>query len=87
MGELRLNREASEWREVEGEVVALDVGSSEYIATNRAGAELWRLLDSGASREDLAGALVARFDVDEPTAEADVDRFLDSLRARNLLLE
>jgi hypothetical protein len=87
MGELRLNREASEWREVEGEVVALDVAGAEYIATNRAGAELWRLLDSGASREGLTGALVARFDIDEPTAAADVDRFLDSLRARNLLVE
>ena len=87
MGVLRLDREASEWREVEGEVVALDVGGAEYIATNRAGAELWQLLDSGASREDLVGALVARFDVGEPTAAADVDRFLDSLRARNLLVE
>jgi hypothetical protein len=87
MGILRLDREASEWREMEGEVVALDVGSAEYIATNRAGAELWRLLDSGASREDLIGALVARFDIDEATAAADVDRFLDSLRARNLLVE
>jgi hypothetical protein len=87
MGVLRLDREASEWREMEGEVVALDVGCSEYIATNRAGAELWRLLDSGASRADLIGALVARFGIDEPTAAADVDRFLGSLRARNLLVE
>jgi hypothetical protein len=87
MGELRLNRDASEWRNVDGEVVALDVAGSQYIATNRAGAELWRRLDAGASREDLVAALVDRFDVDEPTAARDVERFLESLRARNLLRE
>jgi hypothetical protein len=86
-GELRLKRDAMEWREVEGEIVALDVGASEYVAANRAGAELWRELDGGTTRDGLVAALRRRFDVDEETAARDVDRFLGSLRERGLLRE
>jgi hypothetical protein len=85
MSELRLNRDALEWREVEGEVVALDVQAAEYIAANRAGATMWRKLADGATREELVAALVARFEVDEMTAARDVDRFLAALRERKLL--
>lgn len=85
MSELRLNRDALEWREVEGELVALDVDAAEYIAANRAGATIWRKLAESATREELVAALVARFEVDETTAAGDVDRFVATLRERNLL--
>ncbi len=87
MAEIRLRSDALEWREVEGEVVALDVEAFEYVAANRAGAVLWRELAAGATPDDLAAALVQRFEVDEPTAARDVDRFLAVLRDRDLIEE
>jgi hypothetical protein len=85
MADLKLRREALEWREVEGEVVALDVGAAEYLAANSAGAVLWRALADGCSRDDLVGALVSEFRVDPETAGRDADRFVASLRERGLL--
>jgi hypothetical protein len=84
---VRLKPDAIMWREVEGEVVALDVEASEYVAANKAGATLWRELAGGATREQLTAALVARFEVDEATAAADVERFLATLRERGLIEE
>lgn len=82
---LRIDPEAVEWREVEGEVVALDVARSEYIAVNASGVVLWRALEKGATRAELVGALAAEFDLDEDRAGADVDAFLESLSERGIL--
>lgn len=82
---MRLKRDPLEWREVDGEVVALDVEAAEYLAANPPGALLWRLLAEGASREELVEALVSRFDVDEATAARDADSFVATLRERDLI--
>jgi hypothetical protein len=85
VGDLRLKRSALEWREVEGEIVALDVGAAEYVAANGAGAILWRELAGGATREALVASLTREYRVDAETAGRDVDRFVESLGARGLL--
>ena len=84
---MRLKVDAVEWREFEGEVVALDVVASEYLSANKAGAVLWRELAGGATREQLTAALASRFSIDETAAAGDVDRFLTALRSRDLLDE
>jgi len=85
MADLKLRREALEWREVEGEAVALDVGAAEYLAANPTGAVLWRELAGGCSREDLVATLVREFEVDAETAGRDADQFVATLRERGLL--
>jgi Coenzyme PQQ synthesis protein D (PqqD) len=83
--ELKLRREAVEWRESEGELLVLDIGASEYLSANATGGRLWQALAGGATREELVGMLVEAFQVDDRTAEADVDAFLAMLRERGLL--
>jgi Coenzyme PQQ synthesis protein D (PqqD) len=85
MTELRLNSTAVSWREVDGEVLALDLGSSTYLGTNPTGALLWKALAEGTSRDRLVELLTAEFDVDEGRAAADVDGFLRHLDAQGLL--
>jgi hypothetical protein len=85
--ELKLRREAVEWREVDGEVLALDVGASEYLSTNRTGTRLWQALAAGSDRPALVAMLVDAFEVDDRTASQDVDRFVAALRRRDLLDE
>jgi Coenzyme PQQ synthesis protein D (PqqD) len=82
---LKLRAEALEWREVEGEVVALDVRASQYLAVNRTGAVLWPLLVAGTDREALVAAVLAEFEVDSATAQRDVDAFVAALREQDLL--
>ena len=85
MDELRLREDAIEWREVEGEIVALDLESSEYIAVNRTGAAIWPLLAEGARRDELAARLVVEYGIDEDSAARDVDAFVKTLSERDLL--
>ena len=82
---LRLRPEAIAWRAVEGEIVALDIEQSEYVATNESGAAVWQALAEGASIEQLVNLLVDRFEVDLDRARADVEAFVNELRARNYL--
>jgi hypothetical protein len=82
---VRLRRGSVEWRKVEGEVIAVDVRTSEYLAINPTGAVLWRALEVGATRGELAERLVASFDVEPGAAARDVDEFLAVLEERGLL--
>jgi hypothetical protein len=81
----RLRDGELEWRQIEGEIVALDLRESTYLSVNRTGTALWPLLVSGATRDELRTALMARFDVDEASAGRDLDAFLSALREKGLL--
>lgn len=83
---LRLRGEGLTWREVDGELVVLDLGRSVYLASNRTGAPLWRALVEGTTREALVSLVVETFDVPWETATDDVEDFLNQM-ARLRLLE
>ncbi len=82
---LRLREQAVEWRELDGEIVALDRPAGEYFAVTGSGALLWPLLLAGTTRPALVDALVERFDVDRARAAGDVDTFVAELERRALL--
>jgi hypothetical protein len=81
----RLRSDALEWRSVDGQIVALDLRTSEYLSVNAAGAALWPGLAAGATREQLVATLADRFSLPEDAAGRDVDTFVASLRAQDLL--
>jgi hypothetical protein len=83
---LRLRDAELDWREVEGELVALDLRESRYLAVNRTGQVLWAALAEGASREQLIDRLVEAFDIERERATADVDAFTTELESRGLLV-
>lgn len=82
--ELRL-REGVAFREVEGSVVVLHLGSSTYFELNPSGAALWHLLAEGASFETLRAELVSRYGLEEEEAAADIEAFVGSCREHDLL--
>ncbi len=55
------------------------------IKLSESGALLWGLLENGAEREELIAKLLEEYLVDEATASADVDRFIEHLREADLL--
>jgi hypothetical protein len=83
----RLKASAVDWRIADGEVVALDVANSRYLAVNRSGSLLWPLLVEGATGDQLRDALVERYGQEENVADRDVDRFLRWLDESGLLQE
>jgi hypothetical protein len=82
---LRLRAANLTWREIDGELVALEAESSRYLTANPAGTLLWRLLSGGATREQLVEALCATYGIDRERSEADVDAYLADVRAQGLL--
>lgn len=83
---LRLRPAGLEWREVDGEILMLDLESSQYLAVNAVGAVLWPSLVEGASGPALVQVLQDRYpQVPVEDLRRDVGAFLDSLSARGLL--
>ena len=96
MNQLKLRDEGLTWREIDDEVVALDVETATYLSANASGRLLWRSLSQGATREELVSCLVAQFEIDAKRcpqrprgpaerAGADVDAFIGDLSQRGLL--
>ncbi len=83
--ELRLREAGLEWRTVEGEVVALDMSESAYLAVNESGRRLWEELARGTTREQLIQVLTDGYGLDTAAAEHDTDAFLAELAKRDLL--
>jgi Coenzyme PQQ synthesis protein D (PqqD) len=85
MSELKLRRQGVAWTDVDGEIVALDEISAEYIAANEAGGLLWRALVAGATRDELVARLAAEYGLTPERATADTDAFIAALKERDLL--
>ena len=85
MEDLRLRPEALVWREIDNELVAVDMASSTYLSANQSGALLWQMLATGTTRAELVDRLVDRFGISFDCAAADVDAFLQGLDGRELL--
>jgi hypothetical protein len=82
---MKLRLEDVSWQELDGEIVVLDLRGSAYFQLNGSGALLWQRLAEGGDRSDLEVALVESYDVGAERAQADVEAFLQNLRAHGLL--
>ena len=82
---LKIRQATVEWREIEGEIVAIDLRRSVYFALNRAAAALWPELLAGSTRESLIRSLAEQWSVAEAEAARDVDAFVAMLREQDLL--
>jgi Coenzyme PQQ synthesis protein D (PqqD) len=86
-GQLRLRDTDLAWRNVDDEMIAIDVRESTYLTANDSGSLLWSALAAGTTRGELASRLVDAYGIDAEKAAADVDSFLNDLRERDLLDE
>lgn len=71
---------------LEGEAVLLHMDTKNYFRLNATAALLWKGLERGHDREQLLDGLLAEFEVDRPTASAELDRLLAELAARGLVV-
>ena len=82
---LRLKEMDLHWREIDGEIIALEGRGSLYVAANSAGTVLWRALVQGTTRDGLADELVRVYGIERERAVADAGRFVDALAEQGLL--
>ena len=73
------------WRDVNGEIVALDLESSSYFTTNRSGSLMWHQLVGGATNDELVDLLLSTYGIPPEQCQHDVEAFLEVLREHRLL--
>lgn len=79
-------------RETAGDYMIIPTGRTVQsfdglITVNEVGADLWDMLQSEVTFDDLLRGILTIYDVDEETAEEDIREFLDTLRERGILDE
>lgn len=77
-------------RQVAGQTVVLPVGGdldlNMMITLNDTGAFLWEKLQNDCTKDDLVSALLAEYEVDEPTARTCVETFTKKLSDNDFLV-
>jgi hypothetical protein len=71
--------------DLDGEAVILGLADGVYYGLDPVGARVWELIAQPRSVAELRDAVVAEWDVDAPTAEADLLALLADLAARGLV--
>lgn len=56
------------------------------ITLNDTGAFLWRMLETGAEKDELLAAMLKEYVVDEKTAINGIDKFIEKLAGEGLLV-
>ena len=74
-------------RDIVGEhfLIVLHAGESKMFSLNGMGLWFWQRLEQPASKDDLLAAMTAEYDVGEPAASSEIDRFLQDLLAKGLV--
>ena len=67
------------------ELVLLDFGRGEYFGLDELGAEIWRLLESGAAIGAVADAVVVRYEVPREQALQDVVALVSHMQSQGLV--
>lgn len=71
--------------EIQSEIVALDIDTSNYISFNSVGSRIWKFIESEAIFSDLVNKIVQEFDVNSEQARKDALIFLQKLYDKNLI--
>lgn len=79
-------------KEIAGSSVVMPTGEAlvdfnMMLTLNETGVFLWKLLQEGTEREKMLKAILEEYDVDEETAKADIDEFVDMLISKKVIEE
>src|SRR5512146_158534 len=73
------------FRELNGEVVLVHLGTDQICALNETGARFWELLAAGSDRDPIRSRLLAEFDVEPAELDRETEALLDELRRAGLV--
>jgi len=71
---------------IDGEVVALDVAKGACYGLDPIASRIWSLIEAPTAIDDICRLLVAEYEVDAPTCEADVLDLVADLLAEGLVV-
>ena len=86
MSTIRLDPASAAWQQIDGEVVIVDLRNSRYFSLNDSAADLWILLDRGATTEELVAALTNKYGIEIAQAQLDVTDLVSQLVALGMVV-
>ena len=86
---LRIDANAADSMQVDGETVVLSLATHDYFGLNATGTTIWELIKAhpGIDRSTLAAALAAHFPAADAAVGDDVERLVEQLVERRLVSE
>ena len=72
-------------REVDNEIVLLDLKSGLYFGLDGVGKRIWESIDDDKNLREAVATIIAEYDVEQKQAEDDVLAFAEELLSRGLL--
>ncbi|PIS47781.1 MAG: PqqD family protein [Elusimicrobia bacterium CG08_land_8_20_14_0_20_51_18] len=73
------------YREIDDELVLLNLETSEYYSLNHTGAVIWKALEKGKKTDAIASDLSREFKIDRETADSDLEAFLRAVTKLGLV--
>lgn len=73
------------WRDLDDEVVILNVLSNQYFGLSGAGSAMWRLLAESGSVEEIVAHLEEEFDAGAEQLRDDLEALIKDLEGKGLL--
>lgn len=77
---------AAVFRQVDEQIIALDLESGEYYTMNEVAARMWTVLTTTQSFEETVAAIVSEYDVEPEQVEQDLTALIADLAANALAL-
>lgn len=75
------------WTNLNEKIVIMGIASNRYFEVAGVGQDIWNLLEQPRSLSQLIDSIVAEYDVEAAQCEKDVQGFLASLLAAQLIRE
>lgn len=73
------------YREIDGEIVVLNLASGDYVAFDAIASRIWRLIEEFGSLPLVKSGLLAEYDLDEETCQTELDAFVRTLHEKGLI--
>ena len=73
------------FRDLEGELVLLNLATGVYFGLDPVGTRIWALIDEGRTVDDIVHVMTAEYEIDADACRADLACFLATLRDNALV--
>ena len=73
------------WRDLDGEIVILNLTSGVYFSVDGVGAPVWTLVSEQVTNDEIVGKLISEFDVEETCLRNDMEALFQELASQGLI--